>query len=118
MHFPESQIVIYGVKLNGYEGRACMAAISGSVDIIKFARCAIDNLPWFAVPVFVRFCSQIEMTGTFKFCKYTLRQEGLSVLKQEFNHAYQIFYKPKSSDRYEPLNYYILQDIENKKINI
>jgi fatty-acyl-CoA synthase len=71
--------VVYGVAIPGVEGRAGMAAISTdesfNFDALKAHLCS--NLPGYARPLFVRRCSDIAMTGTFKLTKHTLASEGL-----------------------------------------
>uniref|UniRef100_A0A1I8AJE9 long-chain-fatty-acid--CoA ligase n=1 Tax=Steinernema glaseri TaxID=37863 RepID=A0A1I8AJE9_9BILA len=76
----------FGVALPGAEGRAGMLAvvvddrtrsdIGGVLDLLaeRFA----SNLPSYAVPLFVRVCSQVDKTGTFKLRKTRLQQEGLN----------------------------------------
>jgi fatty-acyl-CoA synthase len=71
--------VVYGVAIPGTEGRAGMAAITTD---INFSFAALNarlrsNLPGYARPLFVRLCSDIAMTGTFKLTKHALAREGL-----------------------------------------
>ena len=73
---------IYGVKVPGMDGRAGMAVlIVHSIETFDFAafyRHLADNLPEFARPVFLRFCSEMDVTGTFKHRKVDLVREGFN----------------------------------------
>lgn len=70
--------VVYGVAIPGTEGRAGMAAVSTdrSFRLDRLAVHLVSRLPDYARPVFVRLCSTIEMTGTFKLIKGPLARDG------------------------------------------
>ena len=57
--------LVYGVKVEGHEGRAGMAAISGSASPADVER-AVAALPRWARPVFLRLADEIVRTETFK----------------------------------------------------
>ncbi len=70
--------VVYGVAIVGQEGRAGMAAITTDE---QFSLSALHahlqaQLPGYAQPLFVRCCSTLDMTGTFKLTKGKLAEEG------------------------------------------
>ncbi len=71
---------VYGVKVPGHEGRACMVALElkpGRVfDSEAFYRCVTQALPAYAQPLFVRVLSAAEVTANFKLRKVRLREEG------------------------------------------
>lgn len=73
--------VVYGVKLEGFDGRAGMAAVSVkpgcTLDLVEMARHLLANLPAYAVPQFVRELNGVETTGTFKYQKVQLKKEGI-----------------------------------------
>ena len=75
-------INIYGVRVPGHEGRAGMAAVEmqpgQSFDPQRFYQAATDNLPHYAVPLFVRVSEHSELTPTFKLRKVELRSQGYS----------------------------------------
>jgi len=50
------------------------------VDLDDLLRYMKQNLPPYAVPVFVRIKSEIEVTGTFKYKKADLKKEGFDPL--------------------------------------
>lgn len=79
-------VTAYGVKVPGYDGRACMVAVvppkEFHVDDIDdvLASCVTDwassLLPSYAAPRFIRFVTELETTGTYKHAKARLREEG------------------------------------------
>ena len=70
--------VVFGVRIPGHEGRAGMAAISPKRGFsLAMLRCHLqENLPSYARPVFVRLCTAIERTGTFKLAAGRLTADG------------------------------------------
>ena len=72
------QAVVFGVEVWGNEGKAGMAAITTDADFSWsiFQDFVQQHLPVYARPIFVRHCSSIETTGTFKFKKDALQREG------------------------------------------
>ena len=78
------EVVVVGVDVPGAEGKAGMACIVGneeSVDVEGLAEKVYRALPPYAVPLFVRLMPQADLTGTFKFQKTRLRNEGYDVTK-------------------------------------
>ena len=76
-------VVVYGVQIQGMDGRAGMAAIAGgeeSVDLGELITKLLLLLPHYAVPRFVRF-GGTEVTGTYKLKKTSLRNEGFDLTK-------------------------------------
>ena len=79
----------YGVQLPNHDGRAGCAAIGlidgQSIDDVELRRSlasqARKRLPRYAVPVFLRLMNDIQVTGTLKHQKATLRQEGVDASK-------------------------------------
>ncbi len=77
-------VVVYGVEIPGTEGKAGMAAIVGNTVTVNLSNLAQQlhlSLPPYAVPVFVRFLDQVDLTGTFKLQKVRLREEGYNLGK-------------------------------------
>ncbi|OWJ91064.1 long-chain-acyl-CoA synthetase [Pseudomonas sp. A46] len=77
-----AEAVVYGVTIPGTNGRAGMAAISlseafrDSLELDELLRFARDRLPGYAIPLFLRIRPRMETTGTFKYQKKQLKQEG------------------------------------------
>lgn len=73
--------VVYGVKVEGFDGRAGMAAVSVKpglkLDLEMLARHLVSSLPAYAVPLFIRQLNGVETTGTFKYQKVQLKKEGI-----------------------------------------
>jgi fatty-acyl-CoA synthase len=79
--FDDAEIInIYGVRVPDYEGRAGMAAIQmkdgRAFDPDLFYRIATEQLPHYAVPLFLRVSSQSDLTPTFKLRKVDLQKQG------------------------------------------
>ncbi len=73
--------VVYGVEVPHADGRAGMAAITpkGALKNMDWAQLATyleNQLPAYAVPVFLRMQPELEVTGTFKHRKVDLKKEG------------------------------------------
>jgi len=73
------EAIVYGVEVPGNEGRAGMAALV--VDPARFTTGALAahmerDLPRYARPLFLRLCSNLCTTGTFKYRKQEWIAEG------------------------------------------
>ena len=73
-------ITIYGVKVEGADGRAGMAALVLQPDVqfdpADFYRFALGRLPRYAAPLYLRIASTTDMTGNYKLRKVDLQREG------------------------------------------
>ena len=69
---------VYGVAVQGAEGRAGMAGlvVDAGFDIASFGAHVAAELPAYAQPLFVRLLPAIETTGTFKVRKIDLVADG------------------------------------------
>ncbi|MFW9896831.1 MAG: AMP-binding protein [Candidatus Thorarchaeota archaeon] len=75
---------VFGVELPNAEGRAGMAAvrINETLDfnISKFSQFLSENLPKYAIPLFIRIqTNRLETTGNFKLRKMNLQKEGYNI---------------------------------------
>jgi fatty-acyl-CoA synthase len=68
----------YGVTVPGADGRAGMAAlvVDRGFDFKVFAEHMSRRIPVYALPIFVRLCSALDVTGTFKRQKQRLIRDG------------------------------------------
>ncbi|MFX0083406.1 MAG: long-chain-acyl-CoA synthetase [Candidatus Hodarchaeota archaeon] len=74
----------YGVKIPGTDGRAGMASIVidvnlGDFDFENLTEHLKKNLPYYAIPIFLRFKSHLSATATFKFRKLDLKKEAFDI---------------------------------------
>jgi fatty-acyl-CoA synthase len=73
-------INVYGVQVPDHEGRAGMAAVvmaeGKSFDPWHFYAIAVEKLPHYAVPLFVRIVKVMDLTSSFKLRKLGLQEEG------------------------------------------
>jgi len=69
---------VYGVAVPGHDGRAGMAAltIDGRFDVETLHDAMAANLPAYARPVFLRIRAEDDTTGTLKFRKVDLVEDG------------------------------------------
>lgn len=79
-HESVEQAVVFGVDIPGTDGKAGMAAITlqpgAEFDGRALAAKAFEQLPAYAVPLFVRVVDELEQTSTFKSRKVELRKQG------------------------------------------
>jgi acyl-CoA synthetase (AMP-forming)/AMP-acid ligase II len=75
-----AESTVYGVEVEGMEGRAGMVALTlcpgAEFDSIDLGRTLSEKLPDYAIPVFVRLRSALDVTGTFKHQKTQLKKDG------------------------------------------
>jgi fatty-acyl-CoA synthase len=73
---------VYGVEVEGAGGKAGMAAVQmkdgADFDGKALAKVVYDNLPPYAMPLFVRVVDQLEKTSTHKTKKVDLAKQGYS----------------------------------------
>lgn len=97
-----SEAVAYGVEIPNTNGRAGMASITPAVpveelDFKDIARFLKAQMPVYAVPLFLRIKKQMETTGTFKYQKSHLKDEGFNPAKTNGEPVYALL---PGSDEY------------------
>jgi citronellyl-CoA synthetase len=97
-----SEAVSYGVEIPNTNGRAGMASITpavpvGELDFKDIARFFKAQMPAYAVPLFLRIKKQMETTGTFKYQKSHLKDEGFNPAKTQGEPVYALL---PGSDEY------------------
>ncbi|HWU15432.1 MAG TPA: long-chain-acyl-CoA synthetase, partial [Caulobacter sp.] len=72
------EVNVYGVPVGELDGKAGMASlvVGSDFEIAGLAEYVDRELPAYARPLFVRLQPEIETTGTFKYRKIDLVQEG------------------------------------------
>ncbi|XP_029009050.1 long-chain fatty acid transport protein 2-like [Betta splendens] len=108
---------VYGVKVEGHEGRIGMAALTlagGEFDAAGTYRQVVSCLPSYARPRFLRIQPCLEMTGTFKMRKVKLVEEG-------FNPAHirdPLYFLDTEKKTYIPLSEEIYRAVVSQKIKL
>jgi fatty-acyl-CoA synthase len=92
----------YGVAVPGADGRAGMTAIvtDASFDFAELRDHLSRRLPAYACPVFVRLCTALDNTETFKQKKEDLIRSGFDPLKV----ADPLFFRDPKSGNFLPLD--------------
>jgi fatty-acyl-CoA synthase len=77
------EVNVYGVPVGELDGKAGMASLvaGAEFEIAALAEYVDRELPAYARPIFVRLQPEIETTGTFKYRKIDLVQEGFDPAK-------------------------------------
>ena len=106
----------YGVKIPHTDGRAGMAAIVSRTsvedfDLKELAETFRQNFPSYAIPVFLRFKSEISITPTFKLKKLKLKREEFDI--ENINDA--LFVMLPGQFEYTPLTREIYDNIQSQK---
>jgi acyl-CoA synthetase (AMP-forming)/AMP-acid ligase II len=111
-------INVVGVEVPGKDGRACLAAVTEKeghkIDLEKLLRVAKEELPAYAVPLFVRLLPKQETTGTFKLMKAKYRSEGID--PEKVTDA--LFWLDPDTRKYQPFNKAVYESIKTGKAKI
>jgi len=93
---------VYGVSIEGTDGRAGMAALvtDDTFDLAALDRVVESELAFYARPVFIRLLPQMEITGTFKHRKVDLVKEGFDPRRL----SDPVYYRNPEDGRYVPLD--------------
>jgi citronellyl-CoA synthetase len=116
--FPSIKICsVYGVAIPHTDGKAGMITIvlnENKFEIENFSKYVLENLPSYAVPMFLRITQNLELTGTLKVIKYKLRKEGYNVenLKDP------VYFWDASLQKYVVLNQECLNKLANGLLKI
>uniref|UniRef100_I3JNT3 long-chain-fatty-acid--CoA ligase n=1 Tax=Oreochromis niloticus TaxID=8128 RepID=I3JNT3_ORENI len=109
---------VYGVKVEGHEGRVGMAALTleegQKFDCSATYTQVVNYLPAYARPRFIRIQPCLEMTGTFKMKKVKLVEEG-------FNPAHikdPLYFLDPEKKTYVPLTEEIYRAIVSKEVKL
>jgi len=108
--------VVYGVQVQGCEGRAGMAAIAvdGDFSLSALWRHIHEKLPPYARPVFVRVCGEIDVTGTFKLSAGRLAKEGYRLASE----SGRVLFDHRVQQAYVACNAELLTQIEDGTIQL
>jgi len=107
---------VYGVQVPHTDGRAGMAAIQlregYEMDWTDFSAYLKDELPSYAIPLFIRVVEDFEYTSTYKVRKNKLKREGFRPLHPDDLR----WIKPGKDQPYELLSAGKLEEIKRKGI--
>ena len=107
---------VYGVQIPNTDGRAGMAAIVPSTSVEEFDLKGLTDkfkkmLPNYAIPIFLRFKSDLTITPTFKFKKVKLKKEGFDLENIEDP----LYVMLPGESEYKPLTKEIYKNIQNQE---
>ena len=107
---------VYGIQIPGTEGRAGMAAIVPSCSLDEFNLKALavkfrNDLAPYAIPIFLRFKTNLAITPTFKLKKINLKNEGFDF----HNIGDPLYVMLPNESEYRPLTKDIYKSIKKKK---
>ncbi|MBW1674516.1 MAG: long-chain-acyl-CoA synthetase, partial [Deltaproteobacteria bacterium] len=107
---------VYGIELPLTDGQAGMVAIvpKSSVedfDLKELTENIRQNLATYAIPIFLRFKSNLSITATFKFKKVKLKSEGFDI--ENVNDP--LYMMLPGQSEYAPLTREIYDNIQNQK---
>ena len=111
--FPQvDQSTVYGIKFGDGDGRLGMVAVRphttpDEFDLEGFGRMLSTSLPAYAIPRFMRFKTEFEMTPTHKIKKVGLREDGFDLTKIKDP----MFVLLPGRDTYQPLTVEIAAEI-------
>jgi len=108
--------VVYGVAVPGHDGRAGMAAVTApdGLDMKALYTHLSRRLPSFARPVFIRLHPEVETTGTFKYRKVDLVEQGFDPKSAKDP----VFVADSEHETYAPVDEDMLARIENGHLRI
>ncbi|XP_073687593.1 long-chain fatty acid transport protein 2 [Garra rufa] len=109
---------VYGVKVEGHEGRIGMAAVKlkegRELDCVNTCSVVANYLPVYARPRFIRIQNSLEVTGTFKMKKVKLVEEGFDPTLIEDP----LYFLDLTQKKYIPLTQEIHKSIMSQDIKL
>ncbi|ETN39042.1 uncharacterized protein HMPREF1541_07084, partial [Cyphellophora europaea CBS 101466] len=111
---------VYGVSVPHTDGRAgCVAIVpTGELNLSVLARHALENLPRYAVPLFVRIVKQIDYTATNKMQKGRLKAEGIDWAKIREVSDDVLYWLPPGKNVYVPYRREDWEEIKNGALKL
>jgi acyl-CoA synthetase (AMP-forming)/AMP-acid ligase II len=115
---PIKEVNVYGVAVEGAEGRAGMASLvlneGATFDPVSFKAHVDAAIPKFARPVFVRIDQAMETTTTLKLKKGDLARDGFDPSKVRGP----VFVRHPETGEYVPLDARLYGDIAAKRLRL
>lgn len=111
--------VVYGVSVEGTEGKAGMVAILRSatesdIDLNELLAKMKAALPTYAIPLFIRFINEVESTTTLKYKKTNLVNEGFNPNKVKDP----LYFHDQTKKAYLPLDEELYKKIISGQIRL
>lgn len=90
---------------------AVIADPNGTVNVETLYNELQKRLPQFAIPLFIRLTSKIDLTASFKLSKTALEKDGFNVnlVKDP------LYFLDKKLQKYVPMNLNLYEEIQNGK---
>ena len=112
------EAIVYGVEIPGTNGKAGMVTLVPRENDHLFNAQALfaylqDNLPGYAIPVFLRVTQAIEKTGTFKYRKVDIQKVGYSLRSQDE----EVYARLPKTSGYTLLTPELVADIEAGRVS-
>ncbi|KAK4885886.1 hypothetical protein RN001_002157 [Aquatica leii] len=110
-------VVVFGVEVPGTEGKAGMAVIVNTnsvINLLQLSQDILENLPKYAIPLFIRFSENISLTSTYKIIKMHLKTEGYNLNKVNDP----IFFFDPDLKQYVSLTRELYEDIRQQRLRL
>ena len=112
-----SDCVVFGVAIQHCDGKCGMAVIADpnrTIELDTLYRELTKRLPAFAIPLFVRITSKIELTGSFKLSKTNLEKEGFD--PKRVSGGDPLYFLDRKVGAYVPLDAALYDDIQSGRL--
>jgi citronellyl-CoA synthetase len=108
------EAIVYGIEVPNTNGKAGMVTLvpQDDFDIQALFNYLKDNLPPYAIPVFIRVTDAIEKTGTFKYRKVDIQKRGYNIDSDRED----VFAWLPKTDGYTLLTPELVKDIDAGKV--
>lgn len=115
-HPTVSEANVYGVQIEGHDGRAGAAAllVEDGFDPAAFATHVNEELPHYARPLFIRIEKELPMTGSYKYVKTTFKREGFDPAQI----STPLYFLHPEKETYVKMTKKLFQEIQDGKIRI
>ncbi|MEO0687717.1 MAG: long-chain-acyl-CoA synthetase, partial [Cyanobacteria bacterium J06649_11] len=111
-------VVVYPVPIPEESGNAGMAYIREKTDekfsIEGLAKALLEELPKYAIPMFIRVGSSLDQTGTFKYQKSALKKENYDFESYDVKDSVYVYDVTKKD--YVTLDSEVLDKIKNQEM--
>ncbi len=107
-----AEAIVYGVEIPGTNGKAGMATLvpaeGHDIPMENLLQYLNQELPDYAIPVFIRVTNEIEKTGTFKYRKVDLKEAGYQIGRNKDK----VYIRLAGSQSYTPLDQATIEQLD------